>query len=271
MSNDGLIFVYGEFGNSDPASFYEHLKGEVYPDRLLIQPQYSPDGKRWADKVQMQVAGNFVNVNPELTAEEVNTRIAELEAAYQQNYKDAGFFFSAGYDPNSPADNRTEHYLLTDSPNNLSGNQITYRSWDNATSEELANTRSFRIHIDALIRNLDDNLIFFEESSTRLGDGGPVWKLYNDWTGNPIKEQIFAQSKVRHIQQGTIIRMDTWAAPPQPYWPSDEQTWKQRIIQTTPKIWGPPGDVSASKRTHYRLDYFYYFERITATDPGPGS
>lgn len=243
MASDGMIFKYGSFA---------HPKGEVYPASLEIRPRFTEDGVRWATDLRMEVRGSFVNQDPELDATGVNTRIAALEQAYRHDYKDAAFYMPDGT-------TRTEHYILTDDIYNLSGNKITHRSWDNVAKTEFANTRSFSVVISALVLSTYSDIIFFKENVTRIGDGGPSWKLYNNWQGDPVKETVTAQTKVRHIQEGVIIGLRTWPTVPAPYWPNEEQTWKQVIRQSSPKLWGHP---SFAKTTHYQIEYRYEFERL---------
>lgn len=242
MSSDGMIFYYGS---------YKHPKGEVYPASLEVRPRFTSDGVRWASDLRMQVKGSFVNQNPELDAAGVNDRIEALEQVYRFDYRDAGFLFSD--------ETPTQHFILTDDGHNLSGNRVLHRSWDNVAKTEFANTRSFSVVIGALVLDTYSDIIYFKESTTRIGDGGPSWKLYNNWQGDPIKEFVSAQTKVYHVQEGVIDGLFTWPTAPAPYWPNEELTWRRVIRQTSPRLHGHP---SNNKPTHYRTEYRYEFERI---------
>lgn len=250
-SNNGLIFQYGN---------YQHEKGEVYPERIEIRPLFTEDGIRWASDIRMQVAGSFVNMNPELTPTGVDAKIAEIESVYagQSDYKDAKFLLEDGTE--------TQHRLINDDPYNLSGNHIINFSWDNRYPTEFANTRSFSVSIGARFLQSYSNILYFHETTQRIGDGGPMWRMYNRWDGLPVKEFITNQSKVYHVQRGIVIGLFTWPLPPEPYWPDEEQTWRRSITQASPKF---HGDLAFSKGTHYALSYAYFFERVGPTPFNP--
>lgn len=244
MSSDiGLQFQYGA---------YLHDKGDVYPRSIEIKPLYTEDGIRWAEDVRMSVSGHFSNI-PELTEAEVNTRMGTMATAYDDDYKDAKFLLSDGSDSN--------HILLTNDANNLSGNRVLHRSWDNATPTELANTRSFSITIGARYLRTGSDILYFKETTRRTGNGGPKWELHNRWNAPPERETIFNQSKVYHVTTGRIVALTDHAIPPAPYWPEEEKGWLQSVQYTTPRFHGDP---TFQKGTHYVTDYAYYFERVGA-------
>lgn len=244
MSNaNGLIFKYGN---------YSHLPGEVYPQRLEVRPLISEDGVRWATDYRMQVGGSFVNQVPELDAAGVNTKIDEVEQAYQNDYQDALFLFNDGT-------TQTQHRLFNNDPFNLSGNRVINFTWDNRFPTEFANTRSFSVTIGARYLTNYWDILYFHETTTRIGDGGPMWRMYNTWAGDPEKEFITTQSKVTHVQSGIVIGLYDWPLPPAPYWPDEEMTWRRKVTQVSPRF---HGDLSFLKGTHWGISYTYYFERI---------
>ena len=242
MSSDGFTFEWGS---------YTHPKGEVYPKKIEYRPLITEYGVPWAMDIRLQVAGSFVNQNPELDNAGVNTRIAAMTTAYNTHYQDAKFYLPDG--------SLSENYLLTDDALSLSGNRVLHRSWDNIYPTELANTRSFTITIGARFLHHHDNIIYFHETTQRIGDGGPIWRLYNRWDNTPVQEDITLNSKVYHITKGTVIGIDDWPSPPPPLWPNEEQTWRRSIIQSSPKF---HGDLTFQQRTHFAVNYAYYFERL---------
>lgn len=249
MSSNGLIWYYGN---------YEHPPGEVYPQKIEVRPLSSDRGLRWAYIVRTQVAGSFVNQSPELDAAGVNSRIATMEQAYRYDYQDYGFKLSNGA--------LTQHHLNTDDPFNLSGNKIVHRSWDNMWPTEFANTRSFTVTLESIIQQSEHRILFFSETTQRIGNGGPTWRLYNQWNGTPVREEITNTSKVYHVQRGTIVGLDTWPTPPDPWWPLEEQQWRRTITQASPRLHGHP---SLARATHYALSYTYYFERGNSDPTSP--
>ena len=254
MSSDqGLIWFYGD---------YEHPAGEVYPKTIEILPKHSDKGVRWASFFRMEVAGSFVGTNPfvdgpELTPAQVDARIIEMEAEYLNDYKDCGFKLKDG----TP----TEHYMTNNDPFNLSGNKIMHRSWDNQYPTEFANTRSFSITIESLFLQSYNPIVYFHETTQRIGTGGPVWALHNNWGEDPEREEIFTKSKVTHVTRGTIVGLTARPTIPPPLWPEEEQEWKREVSDSSPQF---HGDLSFTKGTHYVRSYAYYFERI-GPDPTP--
>jgi len=242
MSSSGLQFFYGS---------YNHLPGEVYPAKIEVIPKFSPDNVRWATQYTFRIKGNFVDVEPELDAAGVNTKIGGMLKAYADDYKDCGFKLADG--------TLTNHYMKSNDTYNLSGNRVVYRSWDHDTPTEFANTRSFSIGISSLWRNSYDNILSWTESTEKTGTGGPIREVRSTWNGTPYMYTIANRSKVTHVQQGEIVSLDDWATPPAPYWPNEELVHLRVIQQNSPKFWGDP---SYSKPTHFVLRYKYIFQRI---------
>ena len=241
-SNEGLVFYYGA---------YQHLPGEVYPAKIEMIPQFSPDGVRWGRQYTWRLKGSFVNVSPELSASEVSGRMAAMRDAYKEDYQDCGFLLPDG--------SLSSHYMKSNDQFNLSGNRVVYRSWDQELPTELANTRSFSIGISSLWRDSYDNIISWTESTEKTGTGGPIERIRTTWNGTPYKYRVANRSKVVHVQQGEVVSFDDWVTPPEPYWPEEELQHLRVIQQSSPKHHGFPG---YSKPTHFVLRYKYIFERI---------
>jgi len=242
MSGKGMQFYYGS---------YTHEKGEVYPEAIEIIPRYGPEGVRWAADYVWRLRGNFLQdpaQSAELSPSQISTKIDELRLAYNKNYQNAGFLLDDG----SPS----VHVLNSNDANNLSGNRVLRRSWDNLTEGEYANTRSFSMTIGALYSAADSQVISFNEGISKTGSGGPTWKVRSTWNGTPYKYYLTKKSKVVHIQQGEIVSLGTWFGAPPPYWPNEEMEEHRVITMHTPKFHGN------NKPTHYRMTYKYVFERL---------
>ena len=241
MPSDGLIFYYGA---------YEHEKGECYPAGIEYRKVPDEHGVRWASDYRYVIKGSFVNQSPELTDQQVGAKVAAMEAAYLEDYEDFGFKYSDGTD--------TPHKVLTDDALNLSGNKVVNFSWDNTFATEMANTRSFTITLQARFQEAYNEVVSFNERVEKIGDGGPIWRMYNLWNGTPYKEFIHNESKVLHVQTGRIVGLFDWPAAPTPFWPDEEQTWRRRIVQYSPKHFG---DLDFDKGRLYVKEYSYFFER----------
>lgn len=243
---DGLIWYYGN---------YEHLPGEVYPARIEVIPHKSTRGVRWASTHRMSVGGHFIDINPELDAAGVEARVAAHRTAYLHDYKNCGFLL------NDLAKTPTSHKFDNDDENNLSGNVLSYKSWENLTDTEFANTRSFSMKVESLWQESYSSLYYFNETISQRGTGGPVWRMYNNWSGDPVKQTIFPTSKVYVVQRGLIIAQDFHAAPPLPWWPDYEQEWRYQEALESPKFHGDPY-FSLTKATHFVTRYAYFYENI---------
>lgn len=227
-----------------------HPACEVYPKRIAVQPLFSDRGIRWGSRVSMRIAGDLVQVGAtELTPAEIQTRMNQIEAAYANDYQNAGFELDGAW---------SSHYLLTNSANNLSGNKIVYRSWENALPTELANTRSFEVEIQATFADAYSDIFHFSETTTKVGSGGPMWRIYPRWNLAPVKVQTTLNSPVRHVTSGRIVSATGFLSPPAPYWPNEEQEWRRRITYVGPRNHGHP----SGRFTHYEVRYQYSFLRL---------
>ena len=241
---NGLIWAYGP---------YKHQPGEVYPASIEARPRLMKDSNiRWATDYRFEIKGDFCSANGvELTPAQVTTRIDELETAYFEDYKDCGFYLSDGV-------TKTAHWMESDDAFNLSGNQVLHRSWEHSGPTEYANTRSFAITVGATWQQNFTHVVYFKEHVTKFGTGGPRKKMYNLFNGTPVFEQISVNSKVIHVQQGTVIGVDYWPIPPDPYWPLEEHVDQREITQSSPEHFG---DQDFSKGRLYQVNYTYRFER----------
>lgn len=234
-------FVYGSF---------VHPSCECYPKRLLFNALHSDRGVRWGANLRLEVGGDLVSSTATaLTPATLQTRIAALDAAYTNDYQDAGFKLDNVWTP---------HSMLNSDDDNLSGNRILYRSWDNVLPTEMANTRSFSVAIEAIYRQSYSEVLHFSETTSKIGTGGPMWRLYPTWTGVPVKEEITDQTPVIHRTSGKIVALSGFLSPPAPYWPDEEQQWRRTITYHSPTMHGDP----SKDLTHYVTTYSYSFLRL---------
>jgi hypothetical protein len=238
-----LTFHYGLFTHPDC---------EVYPKSMTFQKRRSKDGKVYANAVQLHVAGDLIGAN---TKAEIDARIGELDGVYAVDGHDVGFKLEGNW---------TQHRLLNNDAANLTGNRVIYRSWDNTLPTEFANTRSFSIGFEAVFNDGDQNIIEFDESVIRVGTGGPLWKIYPKWNGDPIKVEIADKTPVTHVQRGYVLSRGQHLAPPPPLWPLEHQGWRRVVRQDQPTNWGfvRANSNPSPKFSLYRTSWEYYFERL---------
>lgn len=241
-----LTCHYGDFA---------HPECECYPRRVYIKPLRTESGLKWASIHGIDMAGDLVEeAGTPMTPSVIQSRLLALEAAYRDDFKDFGFKLDG-----TP----THHFLTNNAADNISGNQIIARSWDQALPTEWANTRSFSVTVEAIINDAQDAIIEFSETTTKIGTGGPFTKTYALWNGTPVKQIITNTTPVRHVQRGYVVTMNGYVNPPAPYWPLEEEQWKRVVEYKSPRRHGPPGQ---DRYTHYVTSWAYYFVRPTA-DP----
>lgn len=248
----GIYFQYGD---------YIHPAGEVYPQLIEARAVDSDRGYRWALDYRFQIGGNFCrDPNTPLTPELISTRIAELEAAYSDDYKDFGFKFANG--------TNTSHWVESDNTFNLTGNRVLARSWRYDSQAELANTRSFSITLGCRILANFSSVLYFQETVSQVGTGGPRWTFRERFQGIPIRKDITERTPVLLTQRGIIIGATASISPPQPWWPSDEQEDQRIIERVSPRLHGHP---SFGKFTHYGVKYAYQFARAESPNQSPNT
>lgn len=251
-ANRGLIFEYGT---------YRHERGEVYPQMIEIVSVDSDRGYRWAFDYRVQVAGNFCAApdNP-LTPATIDTKIAALQTAYASDYQNFGFLFGDL--------TRTSHYLETDDPDNLTGNKVLSRSWDYQSPAEFANTRSYSIRLGARIFSSYSSILYFQETVSQRGTGGPRWTYRERFQGVPIRENITQRTAVELVQSGVVVGANSFVQPPDPWWPADEQQEFRYIQRISPKLHGHP---SFTRATHHTVRYAYRFLRAVSPNQSPNT
>jgi len=246
----GLIFEYGS---------YRHERGEVYPQMIEIMSVDSDRGYRWAFDYRMQIAGNFCQApdNP-LTPATIDAKILALTNAYGDDYRDFGFLFGDL--------TRTSHYMETDHVDNLSGNKVLSRSWDYQSPAEFANTRSFQIRLGAKVFSSYSSILYFQETVSQRGTGGPRWNYQERWQGEPIREDITEKTAVEIYQRGIVVGANSFVQPPPPWWPDDEQQEFRYIERVSPRLHGHP---SFAKATHHTVRYSYKFMMAVSPNQNP--
>jgi len=262
---EGLVFKWGDKDNGG----YEHEPGECYPAGVTFERLKSKRNIKYATVVRMKVAGSLVG---NLTRAEIKTKMQAMAVAYNTDYQDATFEYSDG--------SLTSHQMLNDDVNSLSGNKIIERSWDNQYDTELANTRSFTFTVEAIYIDVDAsennaNRLQWDETATSIGDGGPTWRIYNNWGSTPIKEQISSSSSITWVQQGIIFSNYSYPLAPHGMTPAatlfplaDEHREQRQITLISPREYGHnnPSRPGAWNYTHYGTKYKYIFETVAGAE-----
>jgi hypothetical protein len=160
-------------------------------------------------------------------AQNITDRLSEIINAFAVDGKDIGLY----HDDGSP----TVHYLQSDHPFNMTGNQVLYTSFPQTEDGEYASGRKFQIAIGAEIIDAEQNLVEYNDSIQLVGNAGPVWAWpYNDtWGFQP--EIISPTSMQRIIHTGEAVGMVNYITPPAPFYlPPFEDNTRRTVV------WGSP-------------------------------
>lgn len=183
-----MYFKYGDF---------QHDLNLVDVESLTKQVIRGRRGRRERVRHTLTIAGEL---KPDTaTQADIRTKIEELEAAYDVDGQDAGLYHNDG--------SRSPHFL--DSGASLTGVQLvslSYPKGDNPRSGQYVTTRSFRIVLQAEYpANFADALVFWRESITVRGNGGPRFTVTELDSGSPVIEQVSDQTPVFVTQTGQAV------------------------------------------------------------------
>lgn len=227
---------------------FTHPANEVYPRAIEARPLVTNDGIRWGTALRYEIAGDLcADPSTPLDLAGVNTRVAQLENAYKNDYQDFGFLIDGA---------PSNHYVLTNDPENLSGNKVLSRGFPHRGPNELANNRSFTVTLGATFQEAYSQILLYSERVSQRGTGGTRWTLRPRFSGIPERTDIHDNTRIEMIQQGVIIGLNARPQPPAPYWPSDEVEEDRYVEQFSPRF---HGHLNFDRPTHFELRYRYRF------------
>jgi hypothetical protein len=233
-------FFYGSF---------VHEFGEVYPQEISLRTINNNRNIPWYIEAKMMVRGQVCRC----TQAELNTRIDQINDAYKFHFKDAGFFLADGT-------TISEHYFRTDDPLNLTGNRVSYFSWDNVEQSEMVNVRSFTAIIEAKFESSYTSLLDLKESITMRGTNEPSIRAVPTWNGGILFQQQYGTSgPVEVTQQGTLVGTVPGFALPRPWFPVFENKKYRVITRHSGVPWGSPHG-AAPTHSSYAASYRYVME-----------
>lgn len=190
-----MYFKYGS---------YQHPDNEVTLAQFQLSNKRNPRGFRTSSVFTIHITGEILGSGQS----DLTTKIDALIAAYSDDFKDAGFY----QDDDTP----TPHLLVSNHPNNLTGNVITYRSWPSGDLAEYATKRTFAIGIEAEFRNAYSQFVFYEDNMEMVGDGGSAIRWVAQSNGLPILHQDSSSTPQMWIHSGTAVALDAYPLPPPP-------------------------------------------------------
>lgn len=208
-------------------------------------------GFNWTQSVDFHVAGEVCNTD----SSQITNRLDVIYNAVAQNGYDIGLM----HDDGSP----THHYLQSNHPLNLTGNQLKYFRYPGAFGGEYVDGRKFSFGVGAEIRGDETPLLNYYDSLQQVGNGQPDVR----WTLSEFGWQArrYAPSTlVRYIHRGYAETMDTWLTPPAPYF-SEPPFLVPRSVQYVKHhpIRRPQGYLT------WRIDWTYEYNLLVAANGIP--
>lgn len=203
--------MYAKYGN------HQHPANEVNIARMDVRARYSPRLLRTSLIFTIYLEGELL-AN---TQADINDKIGELIAAYEDDGKDFGFY----RDDNSI----THHRLPSNVPEAITGTRVINRSWPQGDAAEFATKRTFAITLQAEYTSADSQIFHWEESVEVIGNCGPRWEWVETYEG-PVQQIINQQSTVQKIvQSGSAIGYGGYVLPPGSLIPSIEHQDQRRV------------------------------------------
>lgn len=159
---------------------------------------------------------------------ELKAKIAAIEAGYGENNRDFGLY----HDDHTVS----AHWMPT--ATSLSGVKVVGGiRWEVETpAAEYATQRTFSVTLTAdYLAGDTDQLIFFTESVTIIGTGGPRRIVLEPVAGPPIQQVVSLQTSVRAIQTGAMVGLTAYQVPSNPLWPQYELFDQRQIKNDSPR------------------------------------
>lgn len=190
---------YIKYGNFQFENWEASLTG------VSIQRKYSQRGYKMSYIAQMFVNGDVVAADQYA----VSNRLTDIANAISSDYKDFGLY----HDNGSP----TQHYLRTNHPDNMTGNQIFMVNFPAQVGGEYVNGRQFSFGVKAEFAEYDSALLEYSDTYRAIGKAGPIWDWDNTQQGI-IARKLTPNSFQRVIHSGFAKTTVPWFLPPPPYY-----------------------------------------------------
>lgn len=189
---------------------YLHAPNEVGLMSISRRPIRGPRGRKAQTELRWRYYGELLPDPTSLTALQVqndlNAKMDALERAYDNDYRDIGFFRDDG--------SLTCHYMLTKHDDNLTGNIVDQLTWAPGDRTEFASKRTYQIGVSALFRTSYSQVYSYKDTITRSG-GGPMY-IWRNTANGPRAELLFQNTYRVYRHFGHQVGLDWWLAPPSP-------------------------------------------------------
>jgi hypothetical protein len=191
--------VYIKYGN------FQFEPWEASLSSVSIQALYSPRRFKQTQIIQMTVTGDVVATGQY----NVGTRLAQIRDAIAVDGKDFGLY----HDNGTP----TVHFLESNNPLNLTGNQIAGKFFPADEGAEYISGRQFGFVVKAEIDDAETPLTEYRDTIKATGDCGPIFRWDNTEAGLRV-EKLTPNSYQHVIHEGFARTNVPWFFPPAPYY-----------------------------------------------------
>lgn len=219
-------------------------EGEATLANVALYRNRNSRGFTKTQTVRFDVEGEVCG--PSITApSDITTRLNQIITAINEDGGDIGLY----HDDSSP----TAHYLESNNPFNLTGNQLIYQRFPHAKNAEYVDGRLFGFGIGAEILAADTSLLDYQDAIIGVGNGGPVtqWKM-DELFGWQLHTYA-PTSIVRYIHTGYAVTLGAIFSPPGPLFGAPfVDNERERITFTTAERL-PFGLMG--RRTQWRFEY----------------
>lgn len=238
----GMYLQYGS---------YQHPSHEASIARWIVRPRYNARGFRVAYRAEAHVSGEIVLASGE-DQYALSTKIQALENAFKVDGSDFGLYHANG----TP----TPHYLQSDHPSTLTGNQIVYFSYPVGGDEdpggpgEYSTGRRFSYVVANEYLAPDSIILEYSEEVIHVGDCGPTYEWIKHRGLAPYWVRTAPASTQLIIQQGKARTLATWLVPPDPLLGAPYEKTDQRRISRLNPVRFPQGFEA------FEISWRYVFE-----------
>ena len=224
-----MYLVYGSHTHAQGEVAIQVAKRAVYTDRG------TPRGVRetWT------ISG----VLRDTTQGGLTTQVASLQSAYSTNNLFTGLY----------QDNGSLSHLYLDPAYATGGIRVVDLDFPEGGGKgEYANARHYRIVLEADFPDSSDKLVFYQETLSFVGTGGPRYAYGETLYGTPVRQVVCENTLCYATQQGSAIGLYSAPTPPAPLFPYYEDESQRQVNYTG-------GQLHGSVYTDFGVQWSYRF------------
>lgn len=226
---------------------YDHTDNEVNLVSMTKETTYSPRGASMSKVIRMVAVGHICDSN----STSLLQKIEDIYDAYLRN------------DASSAGLVGTPHFIYA--KDTMDGIRVVSVDFPEGAPGELATGRTYRIVLEANIRAIQDQIVWFTQTMTHIGSGGVAMVIIPRPTGPPMPVWYNASTPMKVIQHGQAIGMEAWPTLPAPFWGSYEILPERRIAYTSPRRINRTG--KSYRNFEFPMSWSYTFEMPNAINP----